>query len=62
MFTPTYLLLIAGTGVLLGSAVIDVLSVPGHVSRSQESRRARHSLAPAIFPTGTIAALGRFSF
>jgi len=62
VFTPTYLLLIAGTGVLLGSAAIDVLSVPDHVSRANASRQARLSLAPAISPTGAVGVVGRLRY
>lgn len=62
VFTPTYLLLIAGTGVLLGSAAIDVLSVPDHVSRATRSRQAQLSLAPAISPTGAVGVVGRLRY
>lgn len=60
--TGALLLGLVGSAVVGGSALIDVLSVPDHVSRRNAARRAEVSIAPILGPSGGAGLMARIRF
>lgn len=60
--TGALLLGLVGSAVVGGSALIDVLSVPDHVSRRNAARRAEVSIAPILGPSGDAGLMARIRF
>jgi hypothetical protein len=60
--TGALLVGLVGTIVIGGSALIDVLSVPDHVSRRNASRRVDLFIAPLVSPSGGAGLVARLRF